>query len=152
MSLRILTQSFIRQRAFAPATSTAAFARFYATKKFTSSHEWVEVENGVGTVGLTDYAQNSLGDIVYVELPEVDSEVENNDVIGVVESVKAASDIYSPLTGTITETNAELESKPKLINTKPDSDGWLFKIKIANDAEVNDLLDEAAYKKLIEDK
>ncbi|KAJ1675879.1 glycine cleavage system H-protein subunit [Spiromyces aspiralis] len=146
MSLRILTQSFIRQRVFTPAFA----ARFYGTKKFTSSHEWIDVEDGVGTIGLTDYAQKSLGDVVFVELPEVDTEVEAEESVGAVESVKAASEIYSPVAGTIVGINEGLLEKPNTINKSPETDGWLFKIKLSDASEIDKLLDEAAYKSLIE--
>ncbi|KAJ2372263.1 glycine cleavage system H-protein subunit [Coemansia sp. RSA 2607] len=146
MSLRLLTKSFVSQR-----ISPSLFSRFYATKKYTASHEWISVEDGVGTVGITEYAQNALGDVVYVEVPEVDTEVELDEVVGVVESVKSTSDIYSPLSGKIVEANEKVVESSKLINASPEKDGWLFKVKFSSQDEVDKLLDEAAYTKLIEE-
>ncbi|OMJ15252.1 Glycine cleavage system H protein [Smittium culicis] len=118
-------------------------------KKFTPSHEWISVENGVGTVGITDHAQSALGDVVYVELPEVGLEVEVEGQVGAVESVKAASDLYSPVSGTIVEANSALADKPKLINKSPETDAWLFKIKLNDETELDTLLDAAKYNELI---
>ncbi|KAI9506597.1 glycine cleavage system H-protein subunit [Coemansia spiralis] len=148
MSLRLLTRSFISQRI---SSSRLALPRFYATKKYTESHEWVSIEDGVGTIGITDYAQNALGDVVYVEVPEVDSEVELDETVGVVESVKSTSDIYTPLSGTIVAANKAVVSNTKLINKSPETDGWLFKVKFSSQDEVDALLNEADYKKLIEE-
>ncbi|KAJ2542683.1 glycine cleavage system H-protein subunit [Coemansia sp. RSA 1933] len=146
MSLRLLTRSLLNQR-----ISTRLVAqRMYATKKYTASHEWISIDNGVGTIGITDYAQNALGDVVYVEVPEVDTEVQIEDTVGVVESVKSTSDIYSPLTGTVVESNEELTKNTKLINKSPEKDGWLFKVKFSSQDEVDALLNEVDYKKLIE--
>ncbi|KAJ2488833.1 glycine cleavage system H-protein subunit [Coemansia sp. RSA 2050] len=143
MSLRILSKSFFAQR-------LASSVRFYATKKYTSSHEWIEINKGVATIGITDYAQNALGDVVYVEVPEVGARVEFDQTVGVVESVKSTSDIYSPLTGEITDANGEVVKNTKLINKSPESDGWLFKVKFESQEEVDNLLDESEYKKLTE--
>ncbi|KAJ1820334.1 glycine cleavage system H-protein subunit [Coemansia sp. RSA 2671] len=143
MSLRILSKSFFAQR-------LASSVRFYATKKYTSSHEWIEINKGVATIGITDYAQNALGDVVYVEVPEVGNRVEFDETVGVVESVKSTSDIYSPLTGEITDANAEVVKNTKLINRSPEKDGWLFKVKFESQEEVDNLLDESEYKKLTE--
>ncbi|KAI8319866.1 glycine cleavage system H-protein [Martensiomyces pterosporus] len=145
MSFRLLTKSFISHR-IAPTLS----ARFYATKKYTASHEWIAIDNGVGTVGITDYAQSSLGDIVYVEVPEVGSQVELDETVGVVESVKSTSDIYTPLSGEIVESNESVVGNTKIINKAAETDGWLFKVKFSSQEEVDNLLDEAAYKKLTE--
>ncbi|KAJ2504332.1 glycine cleavage system H-protein subunit [Coemansia sp. RSA 2049] len=125
--------------------------RGYAAKKYTESHEWISIDSGVATVGITEYAQNALGDVVYVEVPDPDSEVAADDVVGVVESVKSSSDIYSPLTGTIVDSNALVTKNCKLINKSPEKDAWLFKVKFSSQSEVDALLDEAAYKKLIEE-
>ncbi|KAJ1643537.1 glycine cleavage system H-protein subunit [Coemansia erecta] len=145
MSLRLLSKSFVAQR-ITPTLSS----RFYATKKYTASHEWISIDNGVGTVGITEYAQNALGDVVYVEVPEVGSQVELDETVGVVESVKSTSDIYSPLSGEIVDANKDVVEKSKLINQSPEKDGWLFKVKFSSQEEVDNLLDEAAYKKLTE--
>jgi glycine cleavage system H protein len=113
--------------------------------KYTRNDEWIRVENGTGTVGITDYAQEQLNDIVYVELPDVGTDYKKGDSLGVVESVKAASDVYLPVGGKITAVNSRLESEPELINTDPYGEGWLVKIQIANPSDANDLLDAAAY-------
>lgn len=116
---------------------------------YTEDHEWISVEDGVGTVGITDYAQNALGDIVFVEVPEVGEDFTKGDEVAVVESVKAASEIYSPVSGEITETNDALEENAGLVNTSPDGDGWFFKISISDDSELEELMDENGYKKFI---
>ncbi len=113
--------------------------------RFSKDHEWISVEDGVGTVGITQYAQNQLGDIVFVEVPEVGKEIKAGGEIAVVESVKAASEVYAPVSGTITEGNAALTVTPETVNTDPQGAGWFFKIKIADAAALNDLMDQAAY-------
>ena len=121
--------------------------------KYVETHEWVR-EDGVGTVivGITDYAQGALGDVVYVELPEVDSEVEMGDEVAVVESVKAASDIYAPLSGTITEVNESLEGNPELVNTDPYRDGWFFRLKLKDVEELSSLMDSESYSELCDNE
>ncbi|KAF9161604.1 hypothetical protein DFQ27_002345 [Actinomortierella ambigua] len=153
MSLRTLSARLfpaVRAQAMARAAAPASFARFYGTKRYTKEHEWIEVDNGVGTVGITDYAQNSLGEIVFVEPAELKT-VETHDNIGSVESVKAASDIFAPIAGEVIEVNAALADEPGLLNEHPESQGWLCKIKVADQAEVDALLDEAAYKAFCEE-
>ncbi|AZZ94416.1 glycine cleavage system protein GcvH [Hahella sp. KA22] len=114
--------------------------------KYSPTHEWVLLEdNGVVTVGITDHAQDLLGDIVFVELPEVGAELGAGDNAGVVESVKAASDIYSPVTGEVVEVNEALQESPELVNSDPYSDGWLFKIKIADVEELEGMMGAEAY-------
>ena len=114
--------------------------------KYASSHEWARLEDdGSVTVGITDHAQALLGDVVYVELPEVDSEVGAGDEIAVVESVKAASDIYAPVSGTIIEINESLEDSPETVNGDSYGDGWMFRIQPSNDSDYQDLLDSEAY-------
>ena len=113
--------------------------------KFLSSHEWVLVEGDVATIGVPDYAQELLGDLVFVELPEVGSSVSAGDSVGVIESVKAASDTYAPVSGEITEVNDELEDSPERINDDPYGDGWMYRIKMEDPEEVGDLLDADAY-------
>ena len=116
--------------------------------KYTREHEWVEVAGNVGTVGITDYAQNSLGDIVFVDAPKVGTKVEKGGVFGSVESVKAVSDLYSPVTGTVTEVNEELASSPEKINT--DAHGaWIIKVELSDPGEVGALLSAADYEKFI---
>ncbi len=114
--------------------------------KYVTSHEWIRLEDdGSVTVGITDHAQELLGDVVYVELPEIDSEVAVEDEIAVVESVKAASDIYAPLSGTIIEVNEALEDAPETVNSSPYDDGWMFKMKPSEPSELDNLLDAEAY-------
>jgi glycine cleavage system H protein len=113
--------------------------------KFTKDHEWVRLEGGVATVGITDHAQNALGDVVFVDLPEVGREVAAGEAVAVVESVKAASDVYAPIAGKIVEVNAGLADNPGTINSAPTTDGWFFRIEAADAAEVAALMDEAAY-------
>jgi glycine cleavage system H protein len=117
--------------------------------KFTKDHEWIRVDGGVGTVGITDYAQEQLGDVVFVELPDVGKALKKGDEAAVVESVKAASEIYAPLSGEVTETNGSLADDPAKANGDPMGDGWFFKMKIADAGELADLMDEAAYKSYV---
>ncbi|MCG8614203.1 MAG: glycine cleavage system protein GcvH, partial [Pseudomonadales bacterium] len=114
--------------------------------KYLSSHEWARLEgDGVVTVGITDHAQDLLGDVVFVELPEVDAELSAGDEAGVVESVKAASDIYSPVSGVVVAVNADLEESPDLVNSDPYNDGWFFKVKIKDPSELEGLLSADDY-------
>jgi glycine cleavage system H protein len=117
--------------------------------KYTEEHEWVMVEEELAVVGITDFAQDALGDVVFVELPEVGSSVEAGKAFGVVESVKAVSDVYAPLTGTIEEINDDLIDAPEIINTSPYEDGWMVKIRMANASDADDLMDAEAYQALI---
>lgn len=110
--------------------------------KFTESHEWIDVDQDVGTVGITQYAQKELGDIVYVELPRIGAAVAAGDVAAVLESTKAAADVYSPVTGTIVEVNTALSTAPELINREPEKGGWIFKIQIKHPEELQALLDK----------
>ena len=116
--------------------------------RYTAEHEWVAVEANIATIGITDFAQRTLGDLVFVQLPAVGSSLAKGSVAGVVESVKAASDIYAPLTGRVLEVNAATVETPELVNSDPMGAGWLFKLEVSNPAEVAELLDEAAYGKL----
>jgi len=113
--------------------------------KFTEDHEWIEGDGDVVTVGITDYAQNALGDVVFVELPEVGGTYSKGDEVAVVESVKAASEVYAPLDGEIVEINDALEGEPGLVNTSPTEGGWFFKFKLDNTNDLNGLMDQAAY-------
>ncbi len=112
---------------------------------FTDEHEWIDVEGDSATVGITDYAQEQLGDIVFVELPDVGAMVDKGGDAAVVESVKAASDVYAPITGEIMEGNPALEEDPALVNTSPEEDGWFFKMTIGDKAELDGLMDAKAY-------
>ena len=113
---------------------------------FTDEHEWIDVDGDIATVGITDYAQGQLGDIVFVELPAAGTSVEKGKDAAVVESVKAASDVYAPITGEVTEGNGALEDDPALVNTAPEGEGWFFKMTIADKGELEGLMDEAGYK------
>ncbi|MGB6117516.1 MAG: glycine cleavage system protein GcvH [Mesorhizobium sp.] len=116
---------------------------------FTQDHEWLIVDGDVATVGITDYAQEQLGDIVFVEAAEAGKQVAKGDTAVVVESVKAASDVYAPVDGEITEFNDALSSDPALVNSAPTGDGWLWKMKLSDTSQLSGLLDEAGYKALI---
>ena len=112
---------------------------------YTQDHEWIEADGDIGTVGITDYAQGQLGDITFVELPGVGGEVKKGDAVSVVDSVKAASDVYTPVSGTVTEVNAALEGEPELVNSSADESGWLFRIRLSDQGELAGLMDKAAY-------
>lgn len=112
---------------------------------YTQDHEWIDVDGDTGTVGISDYAQGQLGDITYVELPEAGTAVKKGDAPCVVDSVKAASDVYAPVSGTVTESNAALADAPELVNTAADSDGWLFRMTLSDASELDGLMDQAAY-------
>ncbi|TGQ17448.1 MULTISPECIES: glycine cleavage system protein GcvH [unclassified Mesorhizobium] len=113
---------------------------------FTEDHEWLRIEGGVATVGITDYAQEQLGDLVFVELPEIGRKLAKGDTAVVVESVKAASDVYAPVDGEITEANGSLSADPSLVNSAATGHGWLWKMKLSNESQLDSLMDEAAYK------
>ena len=117
---------------------------------FTEEHEWIDVEGDLGTVGITDYAQGQLGDITYVDLPEPGSSFAKGDSAAVVDSVKAASDVYSPVSGTISEANAALADAPELVNTDAELGGWLFRLTLSDPSELSGLMDEAAYQAFTE--
>ena len=116
---------------------------------YSKEHEWVKVEGDTATVGITDYAQNSLGDIVYVELPRAGASIAQFGSVGVVESVKAVSDLFTPVGGELTEINAALENDPALVNREPFEGGWMFKIKLTDASQTSGLLSAADYEKLI---
>jgi len=116
---------------------------------FTEEHEWIEVDGDTATIGITDYAQGQLGDIVFVEVPAAGTSLAKGKEAAVVESVKAASDVYSPVSGTVTEGNAALEDDPALVNTAPETDGWFFKLTISDAGELEGLMDEAKYQDFV---
>ncbi|ALJ35623.1 glycine cleavage system protein GcvH [Azospirillum brasilense] len=120
------------------------------TIKYTKDHEWVRVEGDVGTVGVSDHAQHQLGDVVFVELPDVGRQLAQGKEAAVVESVKAASDVFAPVSGEVIEANAELENDPSLVNAGAETTGWFFKLRLSNPAELDGLMDEAAYKAFVE--
>ncbi len=116
---------------------------------FSKDHEWISVDGASATVGITDYAQAQLGDIVFAEVPPAGTQVAKGKEAAVVESVKAASDVYAPVTGEVTEANAALEADPALVNTAPETDGWFFKLTLSDPAELDGLMDEADYKAFV---
>jgi glycine cleavage system H protein len=120
------------------------------TRYFSEDHEWIEVEGDLGTVGITDYAQSQLGDITFVDLPADGASVGKGDSIAVVDSVKAASDVYTPVSGTVAEVNAALADAPELVNTDAETGGWLFRVTLSDAAELSALMDEAAYKSYVD--
>ena len=117
-----------------------------SNRKYSKDHEWVTVEGGVGTVGISDHAQEQLGDVVFVEVPEAGAAIEKGGQVATIESVKAASEIYSPVSGEVIEGNAALADEPGAVNSDPHGAGWFYKIKLANAAELDGLMDEDAYK------
>jgi glycine cleavage system H protein len=117
--------------------------------KYTKEHEWVRVEGDRATVGVTDYAQRQLGDVVFIELPQLGVQLEQMKAFGVIEAVKAVSDIFSPISGEVAEVNSQLESQSNLINTDPYGEGWIIKIKVKDPAELDALLSPADYRKLV---
>ncbi|NOR50739.1 MAG: glycine cleavage system protein GcvH [Desulfuromonadales bacterium] len=117
--------------------------------KYTEEHEWVMVEKGLAVIGITDFAQDALGDVVFVELPEVGAVLEAGKAFGVVESVKAVSDIYAPISGTVEAINDDLVETPEILNTSPYEDGWMIKIRMANADDADELMDVEAYQALI---
>lgn len=121
-----------------------------ADLKYTNEHEWVRLADGVATVGITDYAQKQLGDVVFVELPSVGSDLKQGDVFGTIESVKAVSELYAPVSGEVTEINGDLTNHPEAVNSKP-HESWMIRIKLSDEGETGALLDSDAYNKLVED-
>jgi glycine cleavage system H protein len=119
------------------------------TVKYSKDHEWVIVENGIATIGITNHAQEQLGDVVFVELPAIGKKVAAHDQAAVVESVKAASEVYVPVSGEVVEVNKELEGDPALVNREAESNAWFMKVKLSNPAELDELMDKAAYDKLV---
>ena len=122
-----------------------------AIERFSKDHEWIRVEGGIGTVGITDHAQSQLGDVVFVEVPEVGKTAAAGDPIAVVESVKAASDVFAPVSGEVVEANAELAANFALVNEDAEGRAWFFKIKIADAGELDGLMDRAAYEAFVKD-
>lgn len=120
--------------------------------RYTKEHEWIKIDGATGTIGITNYAQHELGDVVFVELPKIGAKIAAGQSFGTVESVKAVSEIYSPVSGEVAETNAVLGNEPEKINQDPHGAAWLIKIKLANPSEVNSLMDAAAYQAYIAEK
>ncbi|EFO18188.1 glycine cleavage system H protein [Loa loa] len=143
---RLFPSAVTCESLFIPMYRTIAMSqRSFSDRYYTKKHEWVIVEGNTAVVGISDFAQAALGDIVYAELPEIGKELHAGDSAGAVESVKAASDIYSPISGTVTEKNIEIESNPSLINKSALSKGWLYKLKLKDANELKELMNEAAY-------
>jgi len=117
--------------------------------KYTAEHEWVSIEGGIATVGISDFAQGELGDIVYIEVDTIGDEIAKNEVFGTVEAVKTVSDLFMPVSGEVLELNESLEDEPEKVNQDPYGDGWMVKIRITNKDEVEELLDAAAYQELV---
>jgi glycine cleavage system H protein len=117
--------------------------------KYSKEHEWVSTEDSVATIGITDHAQEQLGEIVYIELPSVGEKVSKDDPFGVVESVKAVSDIYAPVSGTVVEVNEDLAESPEVVNEDPYGDGWLIKVKVSDPSDLDDLMDSEEYEQMI---
>jgi len=118
-------------------------------RRYSKQHEWLKVDGDIATIGITDFAQSELGDIVFVELPETGKEVQAGDVLGTIESVKAVSELYAPVGGTVEAANGDLESKPEAVNEDPHGEGWLCRIKLTNPSEADQLMDAAAYQELL---
>jgi glycine cleavage system H protein len=121
------------------------------SKKFTKDHEWISLDGDIATVGITAYAQEQLGDVVFVEVPEAGRQVSQGDDAAVVESVKAASEVYAPLSGEVVEGNCALEANPELVNQSPDEDGWFFKMTLSDAGQLDELMDEAAYQAFLKE-
>jgi glycine cleavage system H protein len=119
------------------------------SRYFTEDHEWIDVDGDIGTVGISDYAQGQLGDIVFVDVPEDGKALAKGDEAAVVESVKAASDVYSPVSGNVLEGNPALADEPALVNSDPEGEGWFFKITLTDPAELEELMDETAYEAFV---
>lgn len=122
---------------------------FPSNLKYTKDHEWISIDGDTATVGITEFAQQELGDIVYVEIDSNNNEIQSGDIFGTVEAVKTVSDLFMPLTGTITEINPLLDKEPEKVNTDPYGDGWMIKMKISQNDQVKELLDAGAYEKLV---
>ncbi|HEX8302067.1 glycine cleavage system protein GcvH [Sphingomonas sp.] len=119
------------------------------SRYYTEDHEWVELDGDIGTVGISEYAQSQLGDIVFVETPDEGKDVTKGDDVAVVESVKAASDVYAPVSGTVLEGNAALADTPELVNEDPEGDGWFFKLTLSDPSEVESLMNDSAYAEFV---
>ncbi|XP_078482922.1 glycine cleavage system H protein-like [Ciona intestinalis] len=144
-----ISQSNGSLKSFKPHCRRVHTTHLLSERLFTKDHEWISIENGIATFGITDYAQEKLGEVVFCELPEVGVECDKDDVVAVVESVKAASDIFAPVSGEVTSANEILSTSPGIINTSPEDEAWIAKIKMTNDSDKDGLLNESDYKKLI---
>lgn len=148
-SIRTAAQTLVRTPR---APVSARFLTSYPSdRKYKSSHEWAKLDGDVATIGITHHAQAALGDIVFAELPKIGTETAAGERAATVESVKAAADIYAPLTGEVVSVNNQLEQTPDLINTEPHEEGWIFRVKLSDTAQLDAMLDSAAYEKTIEE-
>ncbi|VDD89756.1 unnamed protein product [Enterobius vermicularis] len=147
-----LRSKFVRSLSSTPSLLSGTVKIQIAERLYTKKHEWITVEDKVGTVGISSHAQSLLGDIVYAELPEIDTELVAGDAAAAVESVKAASDVYSPVSGTVIERNNELEANPSLINKSCYDKGWLFKVSVNHPKELDILMDEKAYEVFLKEE
>jgi glycine cleavage system H protein len=119
--------------------------------KYSEEHEWITVDGDIATCGISNFAQEQLGDVVFVEMPEVGRNIDKGEEVGVVESVKAASEIFTPVGGEVVETNDDLTDAPETVNADPEGDGWMFKIRLSDPSELDEMMDPAAYAKFVED-
>ncbi|MCF7870923.1 MAG: glycine cleavage system protein GcvH [Candidatus Omnitrophica bacterium] len=117
---------------------------------FTKNHEWAKIDGNIAIIGITDYAASQLGDVVFIDLPKKDKDYKQDEVVAEIESVKAASDIYAPLSGKVTEVNSELDNAPETINSSPENDGWIAKLEIAGSDEINKLMNKEEYKQYLQ--
>ncbi len=122
-----------------------------ADRKYTRTHEWVLIDGDIVTIGITDFAQNELGDITYIELPAAGDQLDKSDSFGIVESVKAASDVYMPVAGEVTESNEEAESSPELLNSSPYENAWLIRVRVSDPGDIEELMDAGTYEKFLEE-
>ncbi len=123
--------------------------KFPENLKYTKDHEWIKVEGNIGTIGITDHAQGELGDVVYIDIPDPEAQLNTGDSFGTIEAVKTVADLYAPVSGKITEVNTALNDAPETVNNDPYDGGWMIKLELSNPDELNDLLDVNAYKELI---
>ncbi|CAG9770966.1 unnamed protein product [Ceutorhynchus assimilis] len=140
---RVLCRRFLQN--FSSPRFIHTSLKVYAERLFTEKHEWVKLDGKIGTIGISDYAQEALGDVVYAQLPDVNTEIKQKEECGALESVKAASEIYSPVSGKVIEKNEAVEETPSLINTSCYDKGWLFKLELANESELKELMTETKY-------
>eukprot|EP00457_Paulinella_chromatophora_P015689 gb/GEZN01016348.1/.p1 GENE.gb/GEZN01016348.1/~~gb/GEZN01016348.1/.p1 ORF type:complete len:158 (-),score=25.48 gb/GEZN01016348.1/:315-788(-) len=150
--LRLGTRGVLQRAAQWSAVSAHQFGRSFATVRFTPAHEWIAMDGKIGTVGITDYAQSELGDVVHVELPSVGDNYDQGACFGVVESVKAASDVYMPLDGKILAINDELENDPSKLNKDPEASAWMIKIEATQISQFDKMMDKAEYMKYLKSK
>ncbi|CAG9558054.1 unnamed protein product [Danaus chrysippus] len=151
MVLAKLLRSTARFAGVTNCCSRAVYSTQIKGRLYTKKHEWVSLEGGIGTIGISNYAQDALGEVVFVQLPEVGRTVAAAEEVGALESVKAASEVYSPVSGTVTEKNDAVESSPSLINKSCYEDGWLFKVKLSKTEELQSLMDQETYDKYLEE-